>query len=258
MKDIFGLENKVVVVTGASGGVGMASARLFAEVAKAKVALLARSNLEELVAEISEKGGTATSYSVDISNRDELEAVFNQIESDLGPVHCLLNIAGTCDFYEPGESPISRTKIDEQRWERIVSVNGKGAALAVEFAVRSMPRGGSIVNVASTAGHYGAEFAVIDYTFSKAGLVGMTMGHAKILGPEGIRVNGVAPGPIEGTDMLSAADDDSIELAKSLTKLGKLCQPEDIAKINLFLASDMSGVMTGETVDANCGQFISS
>jgi 3-oxoacyl-[acyl-carrier protein] reductase len=244
-------------MTGGSGGVGQASARLFTKIAGAKVALISRRGADDLVDEITSAGGVAHSYSADIADRGQLAGVFEKIKEDLGPIRSLLNISGTCDFNDADSTPLDRTAIEDERWDRIIGVNGKGAALAVHFASQSMSKGSSVVNVGSTAGRYGAEVAVIDYTFSKAGLVGLTLGHSKVLAPLGIRVNGVAPGPIEGTEMLSAADDESLAGLKSQIRLGRFCQPEDIANICLFLASDMSSAMTGVTLDANCGQYIS-
>ena len=258
METFFGLSDEAIVITGASGGVGKASALLLSAVAGAKLALVSRRGAEDVVAEISAAGGLARSYQADVSSRIELAHAFKKIAADFGSVRSLLNIAGTCDFYPVEAGPAEKSIIDDVRWERIVGVNGKGAALAIEFAVPLMKPGSSIVNVGSTAGSYGAEMAVVDYTFSKAGLVGLTMAYAKILGPLGIRVNGVAPGPIEGTEMLAAANEDSLNKIRGTTKLGRLCRPEDVAKIVLFLASQMSAVMTGATVDANCGQYISA
>lgn len=257
MNDFFGLKDKVVVITGASGGVGSESARLFTKVAGARVALLSRRGAQELAAELSDEGADAKSYSVDVRDRSGLADTFARIVTDLGPVHSLLNVSGTCDFYPDDASPRDKTVIDDERWQKIIDVNGKGVALAVQYAMQSMEEGGTIVNVASTSGRYGGEMAVIDYSFSKAGLIGFTLGYSKILAPLGIRVNAVAPGPIEGTEMLAGADNDALDRMRSSIRLGRLCSTFDIARINLFLASDMSNAMTGETLDANCGQFIS-
>ena len=257
MKDLFGLNSKTVVITGGSGGVGGASARVFAGAAGAKVALLSRRGADSVVEEIRSLGGAAMSVRADITNREEMEAAFSEIEERFGAISVLLNVSGVCEYYPTESSPLERAVIDEARWDRINEVNGKGAALAIELASRRMKNGGSIVNVGSTAGRFGADLAVIDYSYSKAGVVGLTLGFAKILAPLGIRVNAVAPGPILGTEMLSAADEDALAALKAQTRLGKLCSIDDIARINLFLASEMSAAMTGETLDANCGQFIS-
>lgn len=256
LNSIFGLENKNVVMTGGSGGVGQASARLFALTAGANVALISRRGSDELVEQVSAEGGAIKSYRADITSRSELDSVFKDIDRDFGDIHCLLNISGVCDFYSPDSSVLEKTQVNDERWEKIVGVNGKGVALAIEFAVARMIDGGSIVNVGSTAGRFGAELAVVDYSFAKAGLVGMTMAYAKILGDKGIRVNAVAPGPIEGTEMLAEADADVVKGLKSQTRLNRLCLPEDIANINLFLASTMSSSITGEVIDSNCGQYI--
>ncbi len=257
MREFFGLENKTVVITGASGGVGSESARVFTNIAGAKVALLSRRGAQELADELTAAGHMAKSYCVDLTQAEEIRKAFLSITSELGPVHSLLNISGTCDFYPENASPHEKTIIDEKRWQRIVDVNGKGVALAIQYASESMSEGSSIVNVGSTSGRYGAEMAVVDYSFSKAGVVGLTLAYAKILAPLGIRVNSVAPGPIEGTDMLSAADENALNKMRSSIRLGRMCSTADIANINLFLASKMSNSMTGETIDANCGQFIS-
>ena len=256
MSDFFGLKDKTVVITGASGGVGSESARVFTRVAGAKVALLSRRGAGELAKELSSEGFQAKSYSVDVTDREGLAETFREINADLGPVYSLLNISGTCDFYPDDATPREKTVVDDDRWQKIIDVNGKGVALAVQYAMESMEEGGTIVNVASTSGRYGGEMAVVDYSFSKAGLIGFTLGYSKILAPLGIRVNAVAPGPIEGTEMLSGADDSALDRMRSSIRLGRLCTTLDIARINLFLASKMSNAMTGETLDANCGQFI--
>ena len=245
-------------MTGGSGGVGIASARVFSSVAGAKVALTSRRGADELVAEITAAGGVAKSYRADISDRTELDRAFSQIADDFGSIRSLLNISGVCEFYAPDSTPLDKTIVDDKRWERIVDVNGKGAAMAIQYASHIMSPGGSIVNVGSTAGRFGAEVAVVDYSFVKAGVVGLTMAYAKILAPLGIRVNCVAPGPIEGTAMLSAADEESLARVKSQIRLGRFCTVADIAHINLFLASEMSRALTGVTIDANGGQFICS
>jgi len=254
--DFFDLKNKVVVITGASGGVGSACAKLFAHSAGSHVVLLARKDCGALISEIEEGKGLVTFIKTDVSNRENLKNSFEEIRSTLGRVDVLLNVAGICEFYDPELSPLDKTSVDDARWERMMNVNGKAVANAIHFASKMMPAGSSIVNVSSTAGCNGAEMAVVDYSFSKAGILGLTMSYAKILGPMGIRVNAVAPGPIEGTDMLSQVKNFSVEDMKSKNKLGVLCQPIDIAKIMLFLASSMSRCMTGETVGASAGQFI--
>jgi len=253
----FDLNKKNVVITGSSGGVGSACARLFALTAGANALLLARSDCSHLVQEIRAAGGSASYYQTDVTDRGSLEQSFNAIQKESGAIDVLLNIAGACEFYGAEDSPSDKTVIDDARWERMLAANGRSVVHAIEYAVKNMPNGGNIVNVGSVAGRYGAEMAVIDYSFAKAGIVGLTMGYAKILAPLGIRINAVAPGPIEGTAMLAQAKSSSVEEMRSRNRLGILCQPNDIAKIILFLASSMSNVMTGETIDANAGQFIS-
>jgi NAD(P)-dependent dehydrogenase (short-subunit alcohol dehydrogenase family) len=255
--DFFGLQDKKVVITGSSGGVGSACARLFALTAGAHVVLLARSDCSALVTEIHDAGAQAWYYPTDVADRGALDGSFNAIHKQHGSIDVLLNIAGACEFYGADETPLDKTVIDDARWERMLAANGRGVVHTIEYAVKMMSRGGNIVNVGSSAGRYGAEMAVIDYSFAKAGIVGLTMGYAKILAPLGIRVNAVAPGAIEGTAMLAKATSTSLEEMRARNRLGILCQPIDVAKIILFLASTMSTVMTGETIDANAGQFIS-
>ena len=228
MNSFFGLQNQTVVMTGGSGGVGAESARIFSRIAGAKIALISRRGADDVVNEIIADGGVARSYRADISDQAEVERVFGQISDDFGPIRSLLNISGVCEYYAPGTSPLDKTVIDNDRWRKIVDVNAKGLAFAIQYASQSMSSGGTIVNVGSTDGRYGAEVAVLDYSFAKAGVVGLTMAYAKILAPLGIRVNCVAPGPIEGTAMLSAADEESLAKVKSQIRLGRFCSVTDI------------------------------
>lgn len=257
MANIFGLDKKVVVVTGANGGVGSACARLFSIEAGAQLVLLARTDCSYLVSEINESGGSAHYFPTDISDTNSIRDSFIEIKNRFNRVDVLLNVAGLCEFYEPEDKPLDKMKVDSARWDRVLNVNGKSVLDLIQFATELMPAGSSIVNVSSTAGCYGAEMAVAEYSFAKAGIIGLTMSYAKILGSVGIRINAVAPGPIEGTAMLNQVKDISLDDMKAKNKLGILCQPVDIANIILFLASPMSRVMTGETIGASAGQFIS-
>lgn len=258
INDFFQLQDKVVVITGANGGVGSACARLFALEAGAEVVLLARSDCSFLVKEIVNNGGSAYFHPTDLLDKDSLRAAFETIEGKYGRVDALLNVAGACEFYSPEDTPLEKMRVVDERWQNIIAINGKAVFDTIELATKMMAPGSTIITISSSAARYGAEMAVSEYSFAKAGIIGLTLSYAKLLAAVGIRVNAIAPGPIEGTAMLSKVRDISIEDMKKKNKLGILAQPDDIASIALFLASPRSRVITGETINANAGQFFSA
>lgn len=212
MNNYFDLENKNILITGANGGVGSACARIFALTAKSNVILLARSDCSKLVDEIKSQGGSASFYSTDLLDPENIKESMSKIKNDFASINALLNIAGHCDFFGSQDTARDKVKFNDKRWEHIISINGKAVVDMIDQTIELMPNGSSIVNISSSAAKYGAEMAVSEYSFAKAGIIGLSLSYAKILAPLGIRINCVAPGPIEGTNMLEQCKDLSLEL----------------------------------------------
>jgi len=246
-------QDKVVVVTGASRGIGKQTAQQFAEEG-AKVACLATSqgNADKAVAailvSIVEKGilPTAKGYACDVSDPSQVDSVFKQIEEDFGPVDVLVNNAGITR-----DTLMLRMSADD--WDSVMAVNLRGAFNCSKAAMRGMmkSRWGRIVNVSSVVGLHGAA-GQANYSASKAGLIGLTMSTAKELGSRGITCNAIAPGFIE-TDMTADLSQEAREYVVKTAPLGRLGSPNDIASVVLFLASDEAGYVTGQTITVDGG-----
>ena len=255
------LEGKVVIITGAAGGLGSALARRFAENGGIPV-LLDRNEegLARLTGELSRNGMTSNSFVVNMVNRDEIiRAVENAAEMH-GRIDVLVNNAAVC-----------RTKpmleLDEFDWDEALEVNVKGVFFALQAAVRHMRSGGSVINIASVAGRVGRP-TLMPYAASKAAVISITRSAAAGLGSQGIRVNAIAPGMME-TEMLhnlqqqwsGAATNGSVatvsQPALSSTLLGRTAQPDEVAEVAMFLASSASSYITGQTLNV-CGGIVMS
>lgn len=246
-------QDKVVVVTGASRGIGRETARRFAE-ERAKVAVIATSlgNAEKsiayIVGNVVEHGvlPSVRGYGCDVSDPAQVESVFKQIEQDLGPPDVLVNNAGiTRDTL--------MLRMSAEDWDNVMAVNLRGAFNCTKTAMRGMmkARWGRIINVSSVVGLHGAA-GQANYSASKAGLIGLTMSTAKELGSRGITCNAVAPGFIE-TDMTAELSQESRDYVVKTAPLGRLGTPEDVASVVLFLASDEASYVTGQTITVDGG-----
>ena len=245
------LEGKVAVITGATGGIGSAAARIFAsEGASVALVDLDESALQDVVQSIGED---KASYSVaDVTDPEQTEAYINAAVGRWGSIDILLANAGI----EGTLSPITEYPIEE--FDRVMAVNVRGVWLGIKYAVPVMREGGgSIVITSSTAG-IGGSPEMSAYNTSKHAVIGLMRCAAMECAPLGIRVNTVNPAPIETRMMRSieemrvAAMDDSrvtVEVTKqSIAErlpLGRYGDPEEVARMMLFLSSDESGFCTG-------------
>ena len=249
--DLFRLEGRVAVVTGASSGLGVAFAKALAE-AGADVALGARrvDRLEQTAALVEAAGRRAVRVATDVSNPDDCTALAEAAFDAFGRVDVLVNNAGIGTAV-----PASREQPDEFR--AVIDVNLNGAYWMAQAAARRMQPGSSIVNVASVLGLVTAGLPQAAYAASKAGMLGLTRDLAAQWSTrKGIRVNAVAPGffPSEMTDQYPP---EYIPGRLAQAPLSRPGDPEELAATVVFLASDASGYITGETLVVDGGMAIS-
>jgi 3-oxoacyl-[acyl-carrier protein] reductase len=198
---------------------------------------------------IREKGGTAAGSSVNVASEQEVNLFFKSILDKTGKIDILVNNAGITR-----DGLLVRMKAKD--WEAVLDVNLKGAFLCTKAAAKAMMKNryGRIINIASVVGVTGNP-GQANYAASKAGLIGLTKSTAKELASRGITVNAVAPGFIE-TDMTAALSSKAREAMLSHVPLGRAGQPEDIAEIAAFLASDKASYITGQVIHISGGMYI--
>ncbi len=240
------LKNKVALVTGARQGMGKAEALLLAaQGAKVVVTDINQASCEKVVSEITAKGGEGWASKMDVANAREVNKVFDEAVKKFSRLDILINNAG---IFESRPA----LALTEAEWERTLSINLKGQFLCAQRAAKEMAKNkwGRIINIASVAsGQIGIGFAGgVHYTASKGGVLGMTETLAIEFAPLGINVNAVAPGGV-ATPMMQAEEMSPEEKEFFLSKipLGRFGQPEEIANVVLFLASEEASYVTGAT-----------
>ena len=241
------LEGKVAIVTGAARGIGKAIAIEFAK-AGADVAftdLAIDDNAKATEAEIAAFGVKCKGYASNAANFEDTHNVVAEIHKDFGRVDVLVNNAG-----------ITRDglmmRMNEQQWDMVLNVNLKSAFNFIHAVtpIMARQRGGSIINMSSVVGVSG-NAGQCNYSASKAGMIGLAKSIAKEMGPRGIRANAIAPGFII-TEMTNALPDEVKEGWYKQIPLRRGGTPEDVAKVALFLASDMSSYVSGQVIHC-CG-----
>jgi 3-oxoacyl-[acyl-carrier protein] reductase len=244
MEDMRRLEDKVAIVTGASKGIGASIARHLAREGAAVVVNYAssRDGADRVVDEITRDGGRAIAVKADVGKRAEVEHLFAETASAFGRVDILVNNAGVYEF-----SPLE--DVTEEHFRRQFDLNVLGPLLASQQAVKHFgPGGGRIINVSSIASTLTLANSSV-YNATKAALDAVTRTLAKELGVRNIRVNAINPGMVETEGLRAASfDEDFRKHVESRTPLGRIGQTQDIAPAAVFLASDESSWITGETL----------
>ena len=253
-KSRFSLSGKVAIITGGSRGIGKACALAFAD-AGAKVIISSRklADLEEVVQEIKAKNGKATAIAAHVAKSDDQKRLVDQVVKEYGRIDILFNNAGTNPY------PGTLMEAEEWAWDTTMNVNLKGQFFLSQLVARIMKEkgGGNIINTASVAGFRASSLSI--YCVTKAGLIMLTQCMAREWGPYGIRVNAIAPGVIE--TRLSEAlwkDPNAGAAAAKRTAVGFLGLPDDVAGAVLYLASDASRYVTGETIVIDGGSMVGS
>ena len=247
---MFSLANKVAVVTGASRGIGSAIAHNLSK-AGAKIVLISRNidALKSVEAEIKSNGGDAISIAADVSNLQSFTDVVNQVVEMWGTVDILINNAGITR-----DNVIMRLK--EEDWDAVIDINLKGCFNGIKSVTRPMMKAkyGRIINITSVIGLMGNS-GQSNYAASKAGILGLTKSIAKELGSRNITVNAIAPGYIqtEMTDNLDETSKDNLIKSIPLQRLG---QPQEIADLVCFLASNKAAYITGQTLNVDGGMLM--
>jgi NAD(P)-dependent dehydrogenase (short-subunit alcohol dehydrogenase family) len=246
---------KVLLVTGAGRGIGAATARLAATRGYAVGVnyLRNRAAAEAVVAEIARAGGRALALQADVSAEGEVARMFDAVERSLGPVAVLVNNAGIL------ERQMRLEDMTLERFERVLAANLTGTFLCAREAVRRMSTrrggaGGAIVNLSSMAARLGAPGEYVDYAAAKGAIDALTVGLAKEVARDGIRVNAVRPGLIYTEIHASGGEPGRVERLKDAVPLGRGGQPEEVARAVLWLASDDASYVTGSFVDVSGGR----
>ena len=235
------LKDKVAVITGGSRGIGLATAKAFlkegaAVIITASSEANAKRAADALLAEFP--GSRVVGISPELTNFDSVQEAFQKVKEQFGPIDILVNNAGVSE-----STPI--TAYTDELYDKVMDLNVKGAVNAIRAVTEDMVKQGSgvILNTSSMVSVYGQPSGMA-YPVSKFAVNGLTLSLARELGPEGIRVNAVAPGITE-TDMMKAVPKEVIEPMIAQIPLRRLGQPEDIANAFVFLASQEASYITG-------------
>ena len=250
------LNDRVALVTGASRGIGASTAAVLAR-RGARVAVSARtvSDLETVAASIREKGGEALAVACDVVEPAQVASMIETVVKKWGRLDILVNNAGLGTPAKPVEEVLP------EEWDQTIILNLKSVYLCIRAAAPVMKhqRYGRIVNVSSFAGRFFSRLSGPHYSSAKAGVVGFTRHMAAELGPFGVCVNSVAPSPVlterVKVKWATRAEEERQKILAGIP-LGRLAQPEEIATVIAFLASDDASYVNGACIDVNGGSYM--
>src|SRR5215471_12593201 len=241
------LKNKVAIITGAAQGIGLATARKFLdEGAIVAVADVKDETVREAVGQLKRNGEVVEGFAVDVTRREQIGAMVEQVKERYGRVDVLVNNAGiTLDA--------RLQKMTDEQFDRVIDVNLKGVYNCAKAVVDTMIEqgGGVILNASSVVGIYG-NYGQTNYAASKFGVIGFVKTWSRELGPKGVRVNAVAPGFVE-TPILQTIPEKVLHQMKERVPLRRLGTADDIANVYAFLASDDAAYINGAVIEVSGG-----
>jgi 3-oxoacyl-[acyl-carrier protein] reductase len=241
------LSDKVAIVTGSAQGIGLATAlRLASEGARVVVSDLGGPRVQAAVAQIRAAGGQAMGCVVDVTDRAAIDVMVAEVKAAWGRIDILINNAGIT-------KDARLAKMTSAQFDSVIAVNLKGVFECTQAVAELMVTqgAGSIVNASSVVGLYG-NFGQTNYAATKAGVIGFTKTWARELGPKGVRVNAVCPGFIR-TPILDTVPDAVKQKMIEKVPLGRLGNPEEIASVYAFLASDDASYLNGAVIEVSGG-----
>jgi 3-oxoacyl-[acyl-carrier protein] reductase len=244
------LSGRVALVTGASQGIGRSCAlKLAAQGASVALAARSQEKLNELVQEITGKGGKAVAFPMDVADEEQIKSAFKAALAQLGKIDILINNAGITR-----DQLLVRMKRAD--WDSVINTNLTSAYLCIQQVIGSMlrQRWGRIINITSVFGQTG-QAGQANYASSKAGLIGLTMAIAREVGSRNITCNAVAPGFIE-TAMTAVLGDEFKQNAMKMIPLGRIGTGDDVASAVAFLASEEASYITGHVLNVNGGMLM--
>ena len=242
--------NKVALITGASRGIGAATAKLLASKGyKVCVNYLNNAELaQQVVDDITASGGEAIAMQADVSEQSQVIRLFEECEQQLGPVDALVNNVGVLF------TQAKLIDMDVERFNKVFRTNVNSCFLCSQQAIKQMKNGGAIVNVSSLAAKTGSPFEYVDYAASKGAMDTLTKGLAVEVSEQGIRVNCVRPGFIDTDIHADGGEPERLERLKPLIPLGRGGKPEEVANLIVWLLSDEASFVTGSIMDVAGGR----
>lgn len=242
---------RTVLVVGGASGIGLASAgALAADGFRVVIADRDLSRLDGAVGELRDKGYLVDGRPMDVTDRVSVSATIGEI-AEQSRLHGLVNTAGILQIG-------SVLEVTEADWDRLIAVNLTGTFLTCKAAVEAMvpSGGGAIVNLASQSGRTKSFYSAPNYVASKAGVIGLTMSIAAQHAADGVRANAVAPGLVETPMIADAYTAEQRARVVAATPLGRFATADEVAEVVVFLVSDRSSYVTGQTINVNGGSFM--